>query len=137
MKLKETDWDAPGGAREIEVEYPDAIIADFMNWIRKTSAWLENLELVHRRVRRLNGVLSDWRDQPRTVSAATGETVVVDMPSGDGIDWKAKYEAVATELQAIHAKAESAKANRLAALDRARKAKEEKKARRAARAGHV
>lgn len=77
MKLKETFWDAPGGAAEIEVEYPDAPIKDFMDWLRKTSAWLENPELVHRRLRRLNGVLADWRNRPvaATVTAEVGMMV--------------------------------------------------------------
>lgn len=77
MRLKETFWDAPGGAAEIEVEYPDAPIKDFMDWMRKTSAWLENPELVHRRLRRLNGVLADWRNRPvaATVTAEVGTVV--------------------------------------------------------------
>lgn len=124
MNLKETDWDAPGGAAEYLVAYPNAPIADFVDWVRKTSAWVENPELMERRVRRLNGVLLDWRSQPRP----EGESVPVEAPSLDGIDWKAKYEAVAGELQAIHAKAADARANRLAALDRAREATAVKKA---------
>lgn len=62
MRLIETDWDAPGGASPVEVEYPDAVIAEFMNWIRRTTAWLESPELVERRVRRLNAVLMDHRN---------------------------------------------------------------------------
>jgi len=85
MKLRETNWDAPGGAAEYEVEYPDAVIADFVNWMRKSSAWLENLELVHRRVRRLNGVLSDWRDSPMATSDGavvlfTARPAIIDAP---------------------------------------------------------
>lgn len=68
MKLQETDWDAPGGAATVERDYPNAPIADFVNWIRKTSAWRENPELVERRVRKLERELSEIRNAPRPAS---------------------------------------------------------------------
>lgn len=73
MQLLETDWDAPGGASAVPVEYPDGPIQEFMNWIRCTSSWIENPELVERRVRKLNAQLADYRNglaQPTGESAA-------------------------------------------------------------------
>ena len=37
MKLKEVDWDGTMGF--IEVEYPDELVAEFVNWIRNTKQW--------------------------------------------------------------------------------------------------
>ena len=53
MKLTEVDWNAPGGAAEVEVDYPDAPLAEFLNWLRRTSAWHETPGRVERRIRRL------------------------------------------------------------------------------------
>lgn len=62
VKLKETDWDHPGGAMPVDVEYPAALVVEFVNWIRRTSAWLENPDIVERRLRKLNAVLMDVRN---------------------------------------------------------------------------
>ena len=123
MKLRETNWDAPGGASEVEVEYPDAPIIDLVNWLRKTSAWLENPELVERRVRRLNGLLADYRDSPG--AAASGGTASA-VPAGllgrmaDPV-FRTAVEAALKEYRLIQAKI-----NRTAALERARAAKKQK-----------
>lgn len=59
MKLKETEWtDQP---RTIEVEYPDAIVTKFVNWLRGTRAWHEDVEMVHRNVLALNRELAEYR----------------------------------------------------------------------------
>ena len=68
MKLLEVDWNAKGGAADVPVEYPDEVIAEFMNWLRRTSAWHEDVELVHRRVRRLNSQLADHRNAAVTIA---------------------------------------------------------------------
>jgi hypothetical protein len=121
MRLKETNWDAPGGASEIEVEYPDAPIIDLVNWLRKTSAWLENPELVERRVRRLNGLLADYRASPGAAASATSA-----VPAGllgrmaDPV-FRTAVEAALKEYRLIQAKI-----NRTAALERARAAKKQK-----------
>jgi hypothetical protein len=124
VRLKETDWDAPGGAAEVEVEYPDAPIIDLVNWLRKTSAWIENPELVERRVRRLNGILADHRNRP---PGPVGTTPTV-VPAGflgrlaDPV-FRAEVERALKEYKTIQAKA-----NRVAALERARDAKQAKRA---------
>ncbi len=62
MQLLETNWDAPGGAAAVPVDYPDAPIQEFVNWIRRTSAWVENPDIVERKVRKLNAVLLEHRN---------------------------------------------------------------------------
>lgn len=71
MKLKELDWNAPGGVASIEVEYPDAPIKEFMDWLRQTPAWRENPPLVEHRLRRLNATLADILNDRNLVAAAT------------------------------------------------------------------
>jgi hypothetical protein len=66
MKLKELDWNAKGGVAEIEVEYPDDPIAALVNWLRRTSAWHEDVELVHRKVRHLDSRLAELRNARAT-----------------------------------------------------------------------
>jgi hypothetical protein len=130
VRLKETNWDAPGGASDIEVDYPDAPITDLVNWLRRTSAWLENPELVERRVRRLNGQLMDYRNAVGNgvVDAAPAIQAAIDAASrgllGRMADpaFRAEVERALKEYRAIHAKA-----NRLAALERARDAKRAKR----------
>jgi len=72
MKLQETEWtDQP---RFVEVEYPDAPIAAFVNWLRTTKAWWEDVDLVHRRVLRLNAELAAERSKmPRPKAPLTKE----------------------------------------------------------------
>lgn len=65
MQLLETDWDAPGGATKVPYEYPNTIAEEFLNWLRQTSAWRENQEIVERRVNKLNRDLSAYRNRPR------------------------------------------------------------------------
>lgn len=64
MYLQEKDWNAPGGVALIAVEYPNAIAEEFLDWLRHTSAWLENHQLVELRVRKLNNALRDYRERP-------------------------------------------------------------------------
>jgi hypothetical protein len=119
MKLHETNWDAPGGAATVEVEYPDALIQDFMNWIRKTTAWLENPELVERRVRRLNGLLADHRNTVGPSASPVATTGLLGRMADPA--FRAAVEAALREYRLIQAKV-----NRTAALERARAAKKEK-----------
>jgi len=125
MRLKETDWNAPGGAAEVEVEYPDAPIVDVVNWLRRTSAWLENPELVERRVRRLNGILADHRNTVGQISP--GAPASGGVPAGllgrmADPSFRTAVEAALKEFKAIQGKV-----NRLAALELARAAKQAKR----------
>lgn len=69
MKLFETDWDAPGGAKQVEVDYPDAIIQGFVNWMRTTKRWLDDPEMLERRFRKMNSELAESRQRPRPIAA--------------------------------------------------------------------
>ena len=130
MRLKETDWNAPGGAAEVEVEYPDAPIMDVVNWLRRTSAWLENHDLVERKVRRLNGILADHRNGSHqnmltTAGGFTGEPTTV-------AQWVDRQMADPAVREAVYQRLKQyrdiqAKANRLAALELARAAKQAKR----------
>lgn len=80
MKLKEVDWNAPSGATEIEVEYSDAPIQEFMNWLRRTSAWKENGELVEVRLRKLNRGLIEEKNAAQA-RAATPPAAAVPTPA--------------------------------------------------------
>ena len=58
MKLQEKDWEAPGGVAVVDVEYPDAPIAEFVNWLRQNGkSWEFEPERLHNRLHRLNEAL--------------------------------------------------------------------------------
>lgn len=99
MYLTEVDWDAPGGAANVQVEYPDDVIAEFVNWARKTTAWLENPDIMERRVRKLNRDLSEWR-------AARGQN----LPGTVMAPFPGTTPSVAEKRRAGLAKARAAKA---------------------------
>lgn len=126
MRLKETDWNARGGAADVEVEYPDKPIQEFVNWIRKSAAWRENPELVERKVRHLNGLLMDHRN-----AVAAGKVKPTETPSGTEA-WLEQYMAdpkvrADVERRLKGYRADQAKANRKAALEKARAAKAAKR----------
>lgn len=57
--LQETEWtDQP---RLVDVAYPVKPIQDFINWLRTSKAWWEDVDLVHRRVQKLNAELATLR----------------------------------------------------------------------------
>ena len=66
MKLLEDDWSAPGGVRPVEVEYPDEWVQNFMNWLRRTKGWREDLDLVEERVMVLNRQFLEYRNEQST-----------------------------------------------------------------------
>jgi hypothetical protein len=83
MRLKEIDWEAPGGAAPIEIEYPDQVIADFMNWLRRTSRWKETPGEVEQMVRILNDKLRDHRERPRSPVLEEEIEDIEDMDTGE------------------------------------------------------
>jgi hypothetical protein len=103
MKLREWDWDLStgGGDGHVQVDYPEGPIVDFLDWLRQTKAWHEDVEMVHRKLRNLNTKLAEFRQQ-------------------------AKHEAAAQAAQAAEqeARAQVARAN----LEKAREAKKRKRA---------
>ena len=61
MKVKHWNWNAQ---RYDEVEYPDAMVQEFVEWFLHTTAWPENPELVERRVRKFKQDMAEYRSQP-------------------------------------------------------------------------
>jgi hypothetical protein len=66
MRLREWDW---AHQQYVTVDYPDDIVARFVDWLRTTSAWKENPEIVYRRFVRLNHELAATR-LPRPAALA-------------------------------------------------------------------
>lgn len=65
--LQETEWtDQP---RLVDVVYPLKPVQDFINWLRQGKAWWEDVELVHRRVQKLNAELATLRHAAPKVKA--------------------------------------------------------------------
>jgi hypothetical protein len=59
IALQENEWtDQP---RLVDVAFPAKPVQDFINWIRHTKAWWEDVDLVHRRVQRMNAELAALR----------------------------------------------------------------------------
>lgn len=120
IRLKETDWNAPGGATEVEVEYPEQPVQDIVNWLRRTPAWKENPQLVEQRVRRLNQQLADYRDDVAKGKAEPPTASPLAEQLKDPV-FRASVEVELKKLQQA-----TAASNRRAALERARAAKREK-----------
>lgn len=103
MRLLEPDWDAPGGVTDRPVEYPTEIGEEFLNWLRRTTAWKENPALVEHRLRRLNVQLQEYR-QRGTQWAPVGEVAKVVVSDLE------KAAALKAQRQANMAKARAARA---------------------------
>lgn len=64
--LQEEVWtDQP---RLVPTTYPAKPVAEFVNWLRSTKAWWEDVDLVHRRVMKLNAELAAIRSAQPTVT---------------------------------------------------------------------
>lgn len=121
MKLQNTDWNHPAGATLVAVEYPDAPIQEFVNWLWTTKQWQENPEMVYRRFQRLReellrvgpveGAASERADARDAL--ATLRELLRRHP--------AARQAIEDELKLM--RREVAASNRRAALERARAAK--------------
>ena len=77
MQLKEWNYDAGPSGRYVEVEYPDAIIKDFVDFFRVTKAWREDTPLAYARWLKLERELTEARNQAATQAAdgrCTAET---------------------------------------------------------------
>ena len=67
MKLKSWDWE---NERYEEVEYPDEIIQDFVNFMRLNKQWPERLEIMYNRFLAFQRDLTDVRNE-RVCTAIT------------------------------------------------------------------
>lgn len=61
MQLIEKDWDNPGGCGTRLVDYPDSMVQELVNWLRQTSAWKENPEMVERKMIQFDRKAVEWR----------------------------------------------------------------------------
>lgn len=124
MRLKEEDWANPNGVSDVLVEYPESLIAPFMDWIRKTRAWAEDPERVEMRVRKLNRDLMDWREDQKRMARTTD--VAVNQVVTIMTDERGRKEVVADATDAAARKA-ALKVQRLANLARGREAAKQRK----------
>ena len=67
MKLKSWDWE---NERYEEVEYPDEIIQEFVNFMRLNKQWIERLEIMYNRFLAFQRDLTDVRNE-RVCTALT------------------------------------------------------------------
>ena len=67
MKLKSWDWE---NERYEEVEYPDEIIQEFVNFMRLNKQWPERLEIMYNRFLAFQRDLTDVRNE-RVCTAIT------------------------------------------------------------------
>ena len=72
IALEEQEWtDQP---RTVLVPIPVKPVQDFVNWIRGTKAWWEDVDLVHRRVQRMNAEIAAERSKmPKAKAPMTPE----------------------------------------------------------------
>lgn len=75
MKLKDWGWDAQN---YIETEYPDAPIAEFINFLRTTKAWHADPEIVHRKLLTLNRVFAEHRQAIVEAKIATAKNMTAE-----------------------------------------------------------
>ncbi len=73
MKLREWDWDL---GQDVQVDYPEPLVVEFVNWLRTTKAWHDDVELVHRRLLALNRQLAAHRQAAKEAAAATARAMV-------------------------------------------------------------
>lgn len=78
MKLKDYDWDKQG---YVEHEYPEAPIAEFVNFFRTTKAWIQDPQRVDRQVRLLERALNTFREEQRLAAAATAVAMTTPEPA--------------------------------------------------------
>jgi hypothetical protein len=76
MRLSEWNWDAQNFEH---VDYPDAPIVEFLNWLRTTKAWHADPEAVHRKLRKLNQLFADHRQALVEAAVATARNMTADV----------------------------------------------------------
>lgn len=84
MELREWDDKVGPSGHFVEVEYPDKIVKDFVDYFRCTKRWRERdeLELIYHRWLKFERELTEWRNeanlqaarQPEQVAGCTGKT---------------------------------------------------------------
>lgn len=72
MKLKEWDFDKQ---KFVLHEYPDAPVAEFVDFFRTTKAWEEDPDRIKRRVLQMEKALAEHRQKVAAVSRVNGPTI--------------------------------------------------------------
>lgn len=82
MKIPMWNWDAQ---RFEDTEYPDALFQPFLTWLLTTKRWLEDAELVNRKVLALQRTLAEYRQGPESHREPFEETVPLASEPVDGL----------------------------------------------------
>lgn len=83
VTLREWDFEVGQAGAFVDRAYPAKVIAEFVNWLRETKAWWEDVEMVHRKVVRLNQRLAELRQNEKErhlVLLAAETTPVTEQP---------------------------------------------------------
>lgn len=86
VTLREWDFEMAQAGAFVDRAYPAKVIAEFVNWLRETKSWWEDVELVHRKVVRLNQRLAEHRQgekERHLVLLAAETTPVTEQPVAD------------------------------------------------------
>jgi hypothetical protein len=62
VKLREWDFNAANQGAYAEVDYPEAIVKEFVDWFRNTRQWRESPEMVYARWLKFERELTDFRN---------------------------------------------------------------------------
>lgn len=83
MKLREWDWNAQDW---VEVEYPDRIIAEFVEFFRNTQMWKEDdtAQVVFDRYQKLHNDLTDYRNDVARAAVPITELAPDPVTAGSG-----------------------------------------------------
>jgi hypothetical protein len=78
MKLRWWDWNranAHGADGHVLIDYADGPIAEFLDWLLGSTAWHDDVELVHRRLLVLKRQLAAQRQALAEARAATAQNM--------------------------------------------------------------
>ena len=82
MKIQRWNWDAQ---RFDVLDYPEALFEPFLNWLMTTKQWIEDPELVNRKVLALQRQMAEYRQGPETHREPFEETRVLASTPVDGL----------------------------------------------------
>lgn len=82
MKINRWEWDRQAF---IQDEFPEALFEPFLNWLLTTKRWLEDPELVNRKVLALQRTLAEYRQGPESHREPFEETRVLASTPVDGL----------------------------------------------------
>lgn len=82
MIIHAWNWDAQNFDA---LAYPDALFQPFLNWLLTTKRWLEDPELVNRKVLALQRTLAEYRQGPESHREPFEETRVLASTPVDGL----------------------------------------------------